>query len=471
MSKTQENLNRQAKAIVRNYSDLPEVFNEQVKDIGATVERKNGSYIFTNDEGMTAIIPANGTSHSTAPPNWREQARQTALDGVIADVDALKVTKRELLMGTIIARKKLTVIGASGGLGKSTFCIALALAAAAGRSMFNVDCHEGPLRVSAFSTEDELAEVQRLVKASSSLNGFHTSDVNDRLSVFGQEQFPEWFSLIKTDEKTRQPDIDQASIDWINEVLAVNGVDILMLDPLFGLSGGHELSPQMMNLIAIQLKRIAATHNCAVVLIHHTRKANSGSQTSADDLSGGKPLVNASRSTLVVRELTQQEREQWALTDQDMNQIRCVMDVKGNLGPRGWRAFYKLESVTLYDNADKSSFDIQAAKPWYPPSVIRGLTDYIWRHVVERIDAEEFVLFSDRANASGKTPRLTGIVQTACQAATDADGLLYDAKKIENEIRKLKLVVGKDEKNPNSKSRGPTSRAVITPAGRTFLND
>ncbi len=177
--------------LARKMQGSPELLSQAARQSGLEAEIEGANWRFTSDEGLNFVTPRSPAEQaSKRETNWKEAARELALKGVISDIDKMQVSKRNLLMGHIIVRQKLTVMGASGGLGKSTFAVALCMAAASGQEMFGVKCHEGPMKVAYFSTEDELDEIQRLAKAAAAVNNMRTSIIKDRMSVFGQDQIP-----------------------------------------------------------------------------------------------------------------------------------------------------------------------------------------------------------------------------------------------------------------------------------------
>ena len=467
----QADFKRTAKKIVTSAKGVASVIQDKAAEYGYTVVRKNGHWVF-GAKGLedVSIVVEDGPVQ-VAPEDWKVAALVTAAEGVI-DLSNLFVTKRDLLLGNIIARQKLCIMGAVSGIGKSTICIALAMATAAGRKRFGIELHEGALHVGYISTEDETEEVRRLVAATSKAHKWRKADIEDRLSVFGYDKLPNWFKLIGVDSKTRQPEIDEDAISWIKEVVRANQMDLLMIDPLFDLSGGFELSPQMMNMIANALKSVAQELNMAILLVHHMRKGSNSAAPNPEDISGGLPLVNASRATVTLRRLTNDEAQKWDVEEKDRKVIRVLDTGKVSLGPDGGRFFFRIEPVQLTDHKTGESFEIQAAAEWWPPQTTSGFHMSLWPGVVERIDAEEIVLFAETTKKNTTAPTLSQIVQEVCNEAFAEDGgVKHDAKSFEKAIRERGLVIMEKKPNPRAQNKiRKVQAAVVSDAGREQIS-
>ncbi len=434
----------------------------EAEDCGIEATRENGHWAFSKGE-MHHRISLDGK----ADEPWVNGARQTATNGSIALAD-LHPTRRKLLIGNMAARQKLSVIAASGGMTKSTMCAAIALGAAAGRNIFGMKMHEGEIRAGYLSTEDEVEEVQRLIKANAQVLDITDSHIRDRLSGYGFDNMPEWFSIVSVDPETRITRADKKSLQWLAEIITTQKLDVFFIDPLYGLSSGFELTPEMMNQIAIALKSLAQKCNCSIILVHHTRKGHGGGVVGADEVSGGKPLVSNSRATATVRTLTQDETIRYGLDERTANSIRVVDGVKMNLGRNGPLFHYQIVTTMLRDPETNTDYEMQAVKEWFPPTVTSGFNHPVWGRIVDIIDETPFVFFAPQSHGTS-APKFREIVQQACDEEARETGVRHDAKSLDKEIRERKYIEGQPMNNPGTQSREPSQGVVITDKGRAEI--
>lgn len=400
--------------------------------------------------------------HVDVPKAW---AVSKASDRIVR-IGELAPGPRCFLYGTCFIRQKLTVLGGGGGMMKSTFAIGLCLGMAAGVTTFGMEPREGALRTLYVSTEDELDEVHRLLRAAANLRGISSFRDQDQFLALGHEDLPDNFSLIAIDPKTREAAVNEPHMRHIEELARLHCSDVIVLDPLYGVTGGVELTPEAMNLVSRRIIKLAQATNSAVLVVHHTRKANGlRGIVSADELTGGKPLVNAARAVLTVREPTKDEGSDWGLSEKDLRKVRVVDAVKINVAPSGGRWFFKGAEVMHDDNAG-GRYGVQAADHWSPPTTTRGFNPGIWFKVAEIVE-NEFVLDSDKAPGN----KLKDVVARACSEDFETCGVGHDPKSFLKEIRDRRLVEIREERNPDSASRSKVKRAVLTEEGRKLLRN
>jgi AAA domain len=122
---------------------------------------------------------------------------------------------------------------------------------------------------------------------------------------------------------------------------------LLILDPLIALCGGGNVNDNAaMSLVMRALKRLAVKFDCAVLVIHHTRKG--GDLSNAEAISGASAIVNLARRAIMAVPMTSDEAKQLGvLPSQRAEYFRTVVS-KSNLAPpcpdTPW---YRLCHVTL----------------------------------------------------------------------------------------------------------------------------
>jgi AAA domain/Primase C terminal 2 (PriCT-2)/Bifunctional DNA primase/polymerase, N-terminal len=218
------------------------------------------------DTALARLKPAGmallGTAAAagSAPPQHRRSVQVSALPAV--------PEKRQWLHGTDALRGAVTLFVASGGRGKSTWLIGLALACASGRQLLGAHVFGGSLRVLVLSAEDPTAEVARRVRAAMQHHGLSDQDVAG-LHIIGANDWG--LSLLRSVGNT--PALDQHGWDALNAEVNDIDPDILILDPLLSLMGGVDGNNNSAAAVLMGgLVKLAADRRMAVIVAHHAAK-------------------------------------------------------------------------------------------------------------------------------------------------------------------------------------------------------
>ena len=150
---------RQAKRIVELYGGDADRMAEEANDIGATVVRQNGHWLFTSGEWTEVVLV-----DPSAPKK------------IVVNLDAIKPVDRDMvpekaverILSERIARDFVTVVAGSGGVGKTSWLIATILTMSTGGALLADLPHssggEARHRVLYANLEDGQAMVDRLLK-------------------------------------------------------------------------------------------------------------------------------------------------------------------------------------------------------------------------------------------------------------------------------------------------------------------
>ena len=87
-----------------------------------------------------------------------------------------------------------------------------------------------------------------------------------------------------------------------------------------------------MGQVFLKLKRLARKHECAVLIVHHTRK--DGDLTNTDAIGGASAIVNQARVALLIARMTKEEAKSFpGVLDSQLWRYFRVVDAKTNLAP------------------------------------------------------------------------------------------------------------------------------------------
>jgi hypothetical protein len=106
----------------------------------------------------------------------------------------------------------------------------------------------------------------------------------------------------------------------------------------------------VMALVSRELKRLATRFDCAILILHHTRKGSRGSDPAgeAEEISGASSIVNLARRAIALKQMTEPEAKLLRVLPSEKWQYLKLVDAKSNLAPRSADCpWYRLHGVEL----------------------------------------------------------------------------------------------------------------------------
>jgi hypothetical protein len=148
--------------------------------------------------------------------------------------------------------------------------------------------------------------------------------------------------------------LDQAGFTHLENLLTSLSPDLVVIDPLIALCGGGNVNDNAaMSLVIREIKKLAIKFNCAILIVHHTRKG--GDQGSADAISGASAIVNLARRAIMPVTMTEAEAKAFGVLPSERRQYFKLVDAKSNLAPLSGETWYKLENQEL-PNAEPPTY-------------------------------------------------------------------------------------------------------------------
>lgn len=365
--------------------------------------------------------------------------------------DPVLIHPREWLYGTSLVRKYVSMLVAPGGVGKTALMLTTALSLASGRSLLGDVVHKR-CRIWLYNGDDPTDELDRRIAAAMSLHNLTRADLDGWLfRDSGRDR--RFCMMTQTDDgaEVQYPDKDALAAH-------VRGLDIgcVFIDPFVKAHAINENDNGAMDLAASAWAEVAQTCNCAVSLVHHTRK---GLVTDVDAARGGKALTDAARVTQILTPMTVIESKQLGVAEEDRWQYCRLDDAKVNLAPRaGCARWYHLVSVALGNCSDEypSGDHVAAMQHWIPPSAFDGMPMGLVIDVLDQIDEGPgggIRWHSDKRGASGRWAGQV-LMEAAGKSEVDAarivrawlaSGLLVPTDYRDKEARKLRHGVAVDK--------------------------
>jgi AAA domain len=286
-----------------------------------------------------------------SPPAVVSQASPTSSFGPTAspatglDVSFSNIRHRQWLYGTTHIRGEITVRGAPGGVGKSTVAICECVSVATGRSLLDEKVIGNELRSAYMNAEDSRVEVLRRTWACCLKHGLTEQDLV-RFSLGGADDWQvQGISFLRTDKSNSV--LDEAGLAHLEKLLEALRPDLFVIDPLVAFCGGGNINDNaVMALLMRALKRLAYKFDCAILIIHHTKKG--GDLNSAEAISGASAVVNFARRAVTDIPMSSEEAKALGVLPSERWRYFKEVSAKSNLAPRSDDAtWYQLCSIEL----------------------------------------------------------------------------------------------------------------------------
>lgn len=276
--------------------------------------------------------------------------------------DPSTISPRPWLYGRHLIRKQVSVTVAPGGVGKSSLTISEALAMASGRDLLG-DWTAPGLKVWIYNLEDARDELERRIIAAMQHHGVAGDEVEGRLFLdTGRER-----ALCMAVQTRGGTQVIKPEMEALAQEILARKIDVLVIDPFVSSHQVSENDNGAIDTVAKEWARLADYCNCAIELVHHTRKTN-GEEASTESARGASALLGAARSGRVLNKMSDDLKAKAGVQDDPATYLEVSRD-KANLAPAGSRVWRRMASVHL-SNGD----DVGVAEVWEWPDTFDGVT-------------------------------------------------------------------------------------------------
>lgn len=306
--------------------------------------------------------------------------------------DPSTIPPRPWVYGRHMIRKQVSVTVAPGGVGKSSLTLVEALCLASGRELLGEWVPREGLRAWVYNLEDPRDEMDRRVIGAMIFHGIKPDEVEGKLFLDTGRERPLCTAVDVRGEVT----IVKPEIEALEAALKARQIDALIVDPFVSSHRVSENSSGAIDLVAKEWARLADRCNCAIELVHHTRKTG-GQEATTEDGRGSTALMGAARSGRVLNKMSDEDRKKSGV-DQDPATYFGIDRDKANLAPVGARQWIRMASVDLGQGDH-----VGVAQSWAWPDAfdgigVRQLID-TQREVARRWEIGNPPRFSDQAGA------------------------------------------------------------------------
>lgn len=279
-------------------------------------------------------------------------------------IDPAAIPRRQWLFGKHYIRGYATGTVAPGGTGKTAMTIVEALSMITGRDLIGGDPNPVGLTVWLWNLEDPEVEIRRRIAAAVQHHGINPATLDGKLFVNSGRDTPLVIARkVKDTIKVLEPIVDAL----VAEIRAKR-IDVLTVDPFVSSHSLPENDNAAMDAAVKAWARVAHLGNCAVELVHHSRKLG-GEEASAESARGGSAFVDACRGVRVINRMSTDEAAKLGISEPRF--FFSMMDDKPNMAPppTSKRDWFQLVSVFL-PNGD----EVGAVARWEKPNQLDDVT-------------------------------------------------------------------------------------------------
>lgn len=276
---------------------------------------------------------------------------------------------RDFIYGKCIIRNFVSLLVAPGGVGKTALTILEAMSLATGKDLLGKPVYGGPYRVLILGLEDPIDETVRRISAARRHYKITSDDLGGedcRLFINSGRDQKFCITIVTRDGVVIDEDVVQ---DLIMEIKR-NKIDVVIIDPFVSSHSASENDNVAMDAVAKAWANIAEKANCAILLVHHSRKLN-GEQISAEAARGASSVLAAVRSGRVIQPMSASEAAKAGL--ESHRGYFQVIDDKSNLAPPiDHSEWYRIVNVIL-SNGDH----VGVVERWQLPNPHDAITPEI----------------------------------------------------------------------------------------------
>ena len=287
---------------------------------------------------------------------------------------ASAIPRRLWLWGQHYMRGVASITAAPGAAGKSQHSLVEAVGMAAGRDLITGETKKRRLRVWVWNAEDDVDEMERRVSGICDYYGIDRESLRGWLFLDSGYELPFEFAA-----GGRTAVIKEAAIQAAANQIAKRQIDVVIFDPLISV---HSLSEtdqtNLAKLLRVLGNRIAKSCNCALEIVHHTRKAGKGDDNgmTTDDIRGAGSIVYVPRSGRLLHPMSASEAEKYGISPEDRPRYVRLERAKPNMAKRGTIYWLHLAVWDVGNDGDGEPSDtVTVPTLWTPKAVIDSITD------------------------------------------------------------------------------------------------
>lgn len=285
-------------------------------------------------------------------------------------IDISDVPPRPWIVPGLTMHGHLSILVAPGGSGKSQLTLQMGIITALGMEWGGWKPRR-PHKVLVINAEDDKDELRRRLYAATEQMGVDQASLRGRLLI---AKNIDDIVIAQSDPKTkvvhRTPKFDQ-----LRQAIQTLGIGMVIVDPFAETFIGDENSNSEIKWAGIAWRELARSTDCAVYLIHHTKKHAAAMAGDPDASRGAGSIVNTARVVSTLFTMTADDAAALGVDEDERHRYVRFDDAKANLtlvtNKAKW--FEKIGVNIGNGRGDDPSDEIGVLSPWSPPSAFDGI--------------------------------------------------------------------------------------------------
>jgi RecA-family ATPase len=298
------------------------------------------------------------------------------------------IPPRDWIVPGLLMRRHVTVLVAPSGAGKSLLTLQIGIACAQGKEWAGWRPRRKSYRVLFINAEDDYHEICRRLAAALHRMEVDQREIADRFLVANAERVV----IAKFDARSKMMKVEPLHNELI-ELIKANQIDIVVVDPFAETFEGDENSNNELKWCGVYWREIARKAECAVCLVHHTKKYASGMAGDVDAARGASALIGIARIVSTVFPMTEKEAELMLKDEEkeiDRDRFRYLRydDAKSNLSlTTSVAKWFRKDTITLDNKTDEQPADeVGTLKPWKAKDLLDGVTEELINKFFDAVD-------------------------------------------------------------------------------------
>lgn len=305
---------------------------------------------FINPDAQDPLTPQSKAGHSIEPIVFDERNPLCALQSL---------PRREWILGRFLLAGKVTVLIAPPGAGKSIFSIMACISTITGSELVGMTPYiQGPALI--INNEDDLDEINRRVHAILREYDLAPFNLLDQLHIHSGVETPFIIAKRNLDGGVRPLDYEQ-----IKAYVIKHQIKVVVCDPFIETHQVSENSNEEIAQVGRLYRKLAVEANCAVLLIHHTRKPTQGKADgyagNADSGRGASALMGVARIASTLYTMTDKDAKKYSIPSSERHTYIRLDDAKANLSlMSGVARWFRKDTLKLPNGDDVGVLRLQA---------------------------------------------------------------------------------------------------------------
>jgi len=303
--------------------------------------------------------------------------------------DPTRIPPRQWLLGNVLMRGYTTLLGASGGTGKTALAIAMAMAVITGRRDICGLHSFAQGRVWFITLEDDRLELERRIAAAILAHNLDADTLDGNLFVNGGPLKLAVYGNGRHPTPIYGPDAETVT-DYIRD----HQIVLTVIDPLVKAHALNGNANEDMDFFMTVTNEIARVTNSALLLPTHFRKGPvEENGDGKENIRGASSLIDGARLAYTLLTMTPKEADDAGIDPDERGQYARLVNAKANMVPAAKATeWFELRGIPLgnteLDPAYPNGDDVQATVPWNKPDALNGLDHAALKAIFDALDRE-----------------------------------------------------------------------------------